>query len=59
MIDEIMRSTHLQALFVDADHHLCFFALHTEADAQNALVLLWLSVLPGTVIKEGGQRQVG
>lgn len=59
MIDEIMLSTYLQALFVDADYHLSFFTLHTEADAQNALVLLWLSVFPGPVIKEGGQRQLG
>lgn len=49
-----MLSTHLQALFVDADHHPCVLTLHTEANVQSALVLLRLSILPGSVI-EGGR----
>lgn len=52
-------STHLQGLFIDADHHLCFSALHAEADTQDALVLLRLCILPGTVVEEGGQGEVG
>ena len=55
-MDEIMLSTHLQAFFVDADHHPCVLTLHTEANSQNALMLLGLSVLPGTLVERGGQR---
>lgn len=50
----ITLSTHVQALLVDADHHPGVFTLHTEADAQSALVLLGLCALPGPVVQGGG-----
>lgn len=50
----ITLSTHVQALLVDADHHPGVLTLHTEADAQSALVLLGLSALPGPVVQGGG-----
>lgn len=52
-------STHLQAFFVNADHHPRVLTLHIEANIQSALVLLGLSVFPGPVVEGGGQRQVG
>lgn len=50
----ILLSTHVQALLVDADHHPGVLTLHTEADAQSALVLLGLCALPGPVVRGGG-----
>lgn len=50
----ILLSTHVQALLVDADHHPGVLTLHTEADAQSALVLLGLCALPGPVVQGGG-----
>lgn len=41
-MDNMILSTHLQTLFVNADHHLCVLALHTEANTQDALLLLRL-----------------
>lgn len=59
MMDKIMLSTHLQAFFVDADHHPCVLTLHTEAYSQNALLLLRLSIFPWPSVMGGGQMQVG
>lgn len=57
MLDTIMSSTHVQAFFVDADHHPRVLTLHTEANVQNALRLLGLAVvLPGPLVEGGGQR---
>lgn len=56
MLDTITPSTHLQAFFVDADHHPRVLTPHAEADAQNALLLLGLAVLPGPLVEGGGQR---
>lgn len=51
-MDKNMLSTHLQALLVNADHHLCVLALNTEAYTQSVLVMPGLAL----VIKGGGQR---
>lgn len=51
-----MLSTHLQAVFVNADHHPRVLTLHTEAHIQSTLQLLGLPVFPGPVFKGGGQR---
>lgn len=49
-----MLSTHLQAFFVDGDHHPGVLTLHTEANTLNALMLLGLSVAPRPVVECGG-----
>lgn len=55
MMYKIVQATHLQAFFINADYHPLVLTLHTEANTQNALMLLGLSVLPGPVVEGGGQ----
>lgn len=57
-VDEGFLSTHLQTLFVDADHHPRLLTLHSEAYIQEPLLLLRLPAFPGPIVQEGGQWQI-
>lgn len=52
-----VQTAHLQAFFIDADHHPRVLTLHAEADTQDALMLVGFPARPGRVVGKGGQRK--
>lgn len=48
-----MQRTHLQALFVYADHHLLVQTLHAEPNVQNGPLIIQVFILPGPVRANG------
>lgn len=54
----VMQDTHLQALFVYADHHLLVQTLHAELHIQNGPLIVQIFILPRPVRANGQGMEI-